>query len=176
VDLAAERVDIACRVGPPRDPDLIARKVTSSRIVTCASPHYLSEFGIPRTPEELRKHRLIGYLRDASRPSDWQFKSGKGTTRLKLPMALSFNTAEPLTLCAMEGQGIVQQVDLLCARAIADGKLVEILREYSCEGPAMNIVYPRATQHLAKVRVFAEFAAELLLNYEARMKRAIAPG
>ena len=177
VDLAAERVDIACRVGPPRDPDLIARKVTSSRIVTCASPTYLSQFGIPRTPEDLRKHRLIGYLRDASRPGDWQFKSGKDIRRLKLPMALSFNTAEPLTLSAMEGQGIVQQVDLLCAKAIADGRLVEILKEYSCEGPAMNIVYPRATQHLAKVRVFAEFAAELLLGYQARFRRtAESPG
>ena len=177
VDLAAERVDIACRVGPPRDPDLIARKVTSSRIVTCASPTYLSQFGIPRTPEDLRKHRLIGYLRDASRPGDWQFKSGKDIRRLKLPMALSFNTAEPLTLSAMEGQGIVQQVDLLCAKAIADGRLVEILKEYSCEGPAMNIVYPRATQHLAKVRVFAEFAADLLLGYQARFRRtAESPG
>ena len=170
VDLAREGVDLACRVGPPRDPDLIARKVTTSRIVTCASPRYLSEHGIPRSPEELRKHRLIGYLRDSARPGEWQFKSGKGVRRLKLPMALAFNTAEPLTLSAMEGQGIVQQVDLLVAKAIADGRLVEILREYSCEGPVMNIVYPRATQHLAKVRVFAEFAAEIMRNYQARAR------
>ena len=38
VDLAKEGVDLACRVGPPRDQDLIAKKVTTSRIVTCASP------------------------------------------------------------------------------------------------------------------------------------------
>ena len=173
VDLQAEGVDVACRVGAVRDPDLIARKVTTSRLVNCASPAYLSAAGIPRTPEDLRKHRLIGYLRnDSARPSEWQFRQGKGTRSLKLPITLAFNTAEPLTLSAMEGQGIVQQVDLLVAKAIADGRLVEILREYSCEGPAMNIVYPRATQHLAKVRVFAEFAAELLLNYEARIRRA----
>jgi LysR family transcriptional regulator for bpeEF and oprC len=173
VDLAAERVDVACRVGPPRDSELIAKKVTTSRLVTCASPTYLSAAGIPRTPEDLRKHRLIGYLRDGgARAIEWQFKSGKGTRSLKLPMALSFNTAEPLTLSAMECQGIVQQVNLLVAKAIADGRLVEVLKEYSCEGPAMNIVYPRATQHLAKVRVFAEFAAELLLDYEARIRRA----
>ena len=171
VDLAREGVDLACRVGPPRDPDLIAKKVTTSRIVTCASPRYLSEHGIPRSPEDLRRHRLIGYLRDSARPGEWQFKSGKGIRKLKLPMALAFNTAEPLTLSAMEGQGIVQQVDLLVAKAIADGRLVEILREFSCEGPVMNIVYPRATQHLAKVRLFAEFAADLLLGYEARLRR-----
>jgi len=172
VDLAKEGVDLACRVGPPRDPELITKKVTTSRIVTCASPRYLSEHGIPRTPEELRKHRLIGYLRDSARPPEWQFKSGKGIRRLKLPMALTFNTAEPLTLSAMDGQGIVQQVDLLVAKAVADGRLVEILREFSCEGPVMNIVYPRSTQHLAKVRVFAEFAAHLLLGHEARFRRA----
>ena len=176
VDLQAERVDVACRVGPVRDPDLIARKVTTSRFVICAAPAYLARAGLPRTPEELRKHRLIGYLRnDSARPSEWQFRHGTGTRGLKLPMALAFNTSEPLTLSAMEGQGIVQQVDLLVAKAIADGRLVEILREYSCEGPTLNLVYPRATQHLAKVRVFAEFAAELLLDYEARIKRLVIP-
>jgi LysR family transcriptional regulator for bpeEF and oprC len=173
VDLQAERVDVACRVGPPRDPELIAKRVTTSRIVTCASPSYLSNAGIPRTPEELRKHRLIGYLRhEAARPADWQFRHGKGIRSLRLPIALAFNHAEPLTLSAIEGQGIVQQVDLLVAKAIADGRLVEILKDYSCEGPALNVVYPRASQHLAKVRVFAEFAAELLLDYEARIRRA----
>ena len=38
--------------------------------------------------------------------------------------------------------------------------------------PTLNVVYPRATQHLAKVRVFAEFAAQLLRGYEARLRRA----
>ena len=70
--------------------------------------------GMPRTPEDLRKHRLIGHLRgDADRPADWQFKQGDGTRSLRLPMALSFNTVEALSISALEGQGIVQQLDLL---------------------------------------------------------------
>ena len=51
------------------------------------------------------------------------------------------------------------------------GRLIEVLNEYSCEGPPLSVVYLRATQHLAKVRVFAEFAADLMRNYEARMRR-----
>jgi len=39
------------------------------------------------------------------------------------------------------------------------------------EGPPLSVIYPRATQHLAKVRVFAEFAGDLMRNYEARMRR-----
>jgi len=172
VDMQKEGVDVAVRVGRVRDPDLIAKRVAASRIVTCASPRYLAQAGMPRTPEELRKHRLIGHLRAASsRPAEWQFKHGTGTRTLRLPLALSFNTVEALSISALEGQGIVQQLDLLVGGYVAEGRLVELLREYSCEGPPLSVIYPRATQHLAKVRVFAEFAGDLMRNYEARMRR-----
>jgi LysR family transcriptional regulator for bpeEF and oprC len=173
VDLVAERVDVAVRAGPVRDPDLIAKKVATSRLVTCASPAYLSSAGVPRAPEDLRKHRLIGYLRsDSSRANEWRFKFGDVVRDVKLPFSLSFNSIEPLGISAFEGQGIVQLNDLVASYPIAQGKLVEVLREYSCEGPSLSVVYPRATQQLAKVRVFAEFAADLLRGYEARLRRA----
>ena len=172
VDLVAERVDVAVRAGPVRDPNLIAKKVATSRLVTCASPDYLSRAGFPRTPEDLRKHRLIGYLRqDTTRPSDWRFKIGNAVKDMKLPFSLSFNSIEPLGTSAFEGQGIVQLNDLVASHPIAQGRLVEVLREYSCEGPSISIVYPSATQHLAKVRVFAEFAGDLLRGYEARLRK-----
>jgi LysR family transcriptional regulator for bpeEF and oprC len=165
-------ISLEVRSGKVRTPDLIAKRISASRVVTCAAPRYIANAGIPRTPEELRKHRLIGYLRSAAaRPSEWQFKQGSGTRSLRLPMALSFNTVEAVTLSALEGQGIVQQLDLLVNGYIADGRLVELLNDFSCAGPPLSVVYLRATQHLAKVRVFAEFAADLMRNYEARMRR-----
>jgi DNA-binding transcriptional LysR family regulator len=172
VDMQREGVDVAVRVGKVRDPDLIAKRIASSRIVTCASPRYLAQAGMPRTPEDLRKFRLIGQLRaTSSRPAEWQFKHGADTRSIRLPMAVSFNTVEALSISALEGQGIVQQLDLLVGGYVAEGRLVELLREYSCEGPPLSVIYPRATQHLCKVRVFAEFAADLMRNYEARMRR-----
>lgn len=171
VDLQAEGVDVALRSGKVRTPELIARQVATTRVVTCAAPKYLAHAGIPRSPEELRKHRLIGYLRkEAARPSEWHFASGNGSQAMRLPMALSFNTVEAVAASALEGQGIAQQVDLLVGAYIADGRLIEVLNEYSCPGPPLSVVYLRATQHLAKVRVFAEFAADLMRNYEARMR------
>ncbi|HEU4590618.1 MAG TPA: LysR family transcriptional regulator [Steroidobacteraceae bacterium] len=175
VDVLAEGVDVAVRVGRLNLPDLIARRIASSRLLTCASPKYLAQAGMPRTPEDLRKHRLIGHLRgEQTRPAEWVFRQGKGTKSMRLPMALSFNTVDALSVSALEGQGIVQQLDLLVGGHIAEGRLVELLREYSCEGPPLAVVYGRATQHLAKVRVFAEFAADLMRNYEARMRRRAA--
>jgi len=176
VDVAAEHVDVAVRVGKVKSPDLIAKRIAASRLLTCASPKYLAQHGMPHTPEELRKHRLIGHLRgDGTRPADWQFKQGNGTRSIKLPMALSFNTVDALTASALESQGIVQQLDLLVSSYLGEGRLVEVLRDYSCEGPPLSVIYQRATQHLAKVRVFAEFAADLMRNYEARMRRRAEP-
>lgn len=176
VDIAADRVDVALRVGKLNSPDIIAKQVATSRLLTCASPKYLAQHGVPRTPEDLRKHRLIGHLRgNATRPADWQFKEGDGSHSLRLPMALSFNTVDALTSSALDGQGMVQQLDLLVSSYLAEGKLVEVLREHSCEGPPLSVIYPKATQHLAKVRVFAEFAGDLMRNYEARMRRRAEP-
>jgi LysR family transcriptional regulator for bpeEF and oprC len=170
VDLAAEHIDVVLRSGEVKTPDLIARRIATSRLVTCAAPSYLERHGMPRTPAELRNHRTIGFLRtDTSRPSEWKFRQGRdGVQKLKLAFALAFNTSEPMVSSAYEGQGIIQTTDLLLGRAFAEGRLVELLKEYSCEGPPLSVVYPRATQHLAKVRVFAEFAAEIMRKYQAR--------
>jgi LysR family transcriptional regulator for bpeEF and oprC len=172
VDLAAEHIDVVLRSGEIRSPDLIAKRITSSRLVTCAAPSYIARHGMPQTPADLRQHRTIGFLRaDTSRPSEWKFKQGRdGIQKLKLSFALSFNTSEPMVMSAYEGQGIIQTTDLLLGRAIAEGRVIEILKEYSCEGPPLSVVYPRATQHLAKVRVFAEFAAEIMRKYQARAR------
>jgi len=172
VDLAAEHIDVVLRSGEVKTPDLIARRVATSRMVTCAAPSYLARYGVPRTPADLRNHRTIGFLRsDNSRPADWKFKQGReGVQKLKLNFALSFNTSEPMVSSAYEGQGIIQTTDLLLGRGIAEGRIVELLQEYSCEGPPLSVVYPRATQHLAKVRVFAEFAAEIMRKYQARAR------
>ena len=176
VDIAAEHVDVAVRVGKVSSPDIIAKRIAASRLLTCASAKYLAQHGMPRIPEDLRKHRLIGHLRgDGNRPADWQFRHDNGSRSLRLPMALSFNTVDALTTSALDGQGLVQQLDLLVSSYLNEGRLVEVLREHSCEGPPLSVIYPKATQHLAKVRVFADFAGDLMRNYEARMRRAAEP-
>jgi LysR family transcriptional regulator for bpeEF and oprC len=51
VDIASEHVDVAVRVGKVNSPEIIARRIAASRVLTCASPKYLGQHGMPRTPE-----------------------------------------------------------------------------------------------------------------------------
>src|SRR5499426_2225159 len=58
-DLAMREADVAIRLRPPTQPDLIQRKLFSVHFHAYASPDYLKRFGTPRAHEELDKHRIV---------------------------------------------------------------------------------------------------------------------
>ena len=62
-DIVAEGFDVAVRVGVMRDSGLISRKLAGHRTLLCASPRYLAERGIPRSPGELVQHSCLGFQR-----------------------------------------------------------------------------------------------------------------
>jgi LysR family transcriptional regulator, regulator for bpeEF and oprC len=170
IDLIAEEVDLAVRVGKVRDPQLVARRVVSTRLLSCAAPEYLREHGAPADPQELRRHRIIGYLGASShRARRLLFQRGPVRKQLSLPFNVAFNSVEAQISAAIRGAGIVQAVDLAVAEALAAGKLELVLREWSAPGAPISIVCRGALRNSAKIRVFADFAAELLLQYRRRV-------
>jgi LysR family transcriptional regulator for bpeEF and oprC len=170
VDLIEEEIDLVVRVGAVREPHLIARRVVTTRLLTCASPEYLRAHGVPAEPEELRRHRLVGLLGPASRrPRPWYFQRGALRRRLQLPFNVAFNSVEAQIMAANRGAGIVQSMDLVVAEALAAGKLEVILADWSAPGAAISVVCRRALRDSPKIRVFADFAAELLRQYRQRV-------
>ncbi len=63
VDLFEHGIDLAIRGGEITDQSLVARKIGMVRRVTVASPAYLEATGVPRTPNDLRRHNCIVYTR-----------------------------------------------------------------------------------------------------------------
>lgn len=60
VDMIEQRVDISLRVNLQlADTNLIAHPLTAWPMVLCAAPRYLSQHGVPETPQELVQHRRI---------------------------------------------------------------------------------------------------------------------
>ncbi len=176
IDLIAEEVDVAVRVGPVKDKNLVARGVCRTRVLTCASPEYLAKHGTPTDPEQLRQHRLIGLLSNTTgHPRKWLFQKGPVRKALKLPFTLAFNAHEAPISAAIRGVGIVQTVDVLVAEATASRRLEVILKDWSAEGTPLSIVYPAAQRGSTKVRVFADFAADLLLQMRKRVDQILAP-
>ena len=175
VDLVAERVDVALRVGNLQQSGLVARRVAQINIVTCAAPTYLADHGEPQTPDDLRQHRLLATSPPGGGTPDWSFAAPYTSRRLKLHFAMLFNAAEAPVIAAAAGLGITRTVDVLVAEYLSRGELKLILNDFVVPGPPMSLVYPSAGHQSPKVRVFSDFAAELIRRYREIVRSWIDP-
>jgi LysR family transcriptional regulator for bpeEF and oprC len=177
VDLVAERVDVALRVGPVQQSGLVTRRIARINIVTCAAPAYLADHGEPKTPDDLRNHRLLGLTPAAGGTPEWNFPAPYSARRLKLQFALQFNSAEAPIIAAAAGLGITHTADLIVAEYVGRGELKLILEDYVLPGPPVSLVYPSAGHQSPKVRVFSDFAADLLRRWHEIVRQWLsAPG
>ena len=53
--------DVAVRLTPPRQADLIQRHLLTMHMHIYAAASYIKKMGLPSTPEELDEHRIIVY-------------------------------------------------------------------------------------------------------------------
>lgn len=108
IDPIQEGVDIAIRIGLLQDSALIARKVCDQQYVLCASPEYLERYGIPDSPEDLKKHLCLVY-KGLSGTQRWYFRQEHNDKPIVLEPqgTLRSNNAEVLVAAALEGKGIV---------------------------------------------------------------------
>jgi len=175
VDLVAERVDVAVRVGGLQQAGLVARRVVQINLVTCASPTYLADQGEPETPEDLHRHRLLAVTPAGGGTPEWTFPAPYTARKLKLHFGLQFNAAEGPIIAAAAGLGIAHTADLLVAEYVARGELKLILNDYAMPGPQISLVYPSAGHQRPKVRVFSDFAADLLRRWHGVVQRWLDP-
>jgi len=173
VDLVAERVDVAVRGGTVTDPNLVVRRAVGSRWITCAAPAYLDRKGWPQSPDDLAAHDLIG-SRTTRTPQgrDWVFQVGQRQLSLAPAFRTTCDSPEALLVAAAHGAGIIQTVDLLAAPALQQRQLIVLLPGTAVRGPPVSVVYPRAGQGLAKVRVFTDFTISLLRRWQRRVAAA----
>ena len=160
VDLLADDFDVAIRIGPLRDSDLIARRLTSIALWTCASPAYLAARGTPATVADLRSHELIGRL---DRRSTWRFRAPGGVTQ-DVEVVPGTVIPEPAVLkpVLIGGAGIGRLPAFYAADVVADGTLVRLLPGYEDDSVDVHALYPSHRSLSAKVRVFVDALAEHL--------------
>ena len=59
LDLAMREADVAIRMHPPKQPDLVQRHLMTMQWDVVASPEYLKKHGVPQRAEDLDAHRLV---------------------------------------------------------------------------------------------------------------------
>lgn len=160
VDLVEEGVDIALRLGQPPDSRLVARKLVTGMMVTCAAPAYLQRHGIPRRPKDLDRHNCARFVVPSTGIArDWQFQDDGRAYTLAVSGSFTFDHAECLVEAATAGTAIIQMPTYVIGEALREGRLEPILTQFMIESPALWMMYPQNRHLTPRVRAFVDFMA-----------------
>ncbi|WP_434577095.1 LysR family transcriptional regulator [Pseudomonas sp. Z5-35] len=156
VDLVGEGFDLEIRVGDDLPGQHLGRKLASNRRVLCASPDYLERRGEPRSLDDLNAHDCLVLKERNNAFGMWTLtKSGQEET-VRVGGPLSSNSGEIVLEWALSGGGILLR-SMWDVRAMLDqGRLVQVLPEYS-QSADVWAVYPTRLSQSAKLRVCVEF-------------------
>lgn len=161
LDLVAEGMDLAVRIGRLPDSALVAIPVGVARRMLCASPAYLKRAGAPRSPEELAAHRCVASSGPA-RGFQWQLGSGKQAKLVKVRPAFSSNQIAAAIDAAVSGLGIGQFLDYQVQAHVASGRLKRILLDFEPPAQPINLVHPHARLPSPNVRAFIDWGVPRL--------------
>jgi LysR family transcriptional regulator for bpeEF and oprC len=176
VELVEEGVDCAVRGGNLGDSSLIARRVGVLNFATCAAPAYLARYGTPTHPSELIRHRCVNYFSSKTgKIYDWDFTRDGERIEVPLPGLIALNDSNAYVQAGLAGLGIVQMADFSLAEHVKQGRLIQILPEWSIDSVPIHVVYPQNRHLSAKVRVFVEWVADLFASHPTMRMRPLAP-
>lgn len=158
LNLVADNIDVALRVGRLVDSNLVARKIATAKRIIVASPAYLDRFGRPQQLSELATHNCLQYSL-LSTGSRWAFTSGEtvavnGNFRADSPNALRAG--------ALAGIGIALNARWLFEKQIESGALEVVLPDYEPEQMPIQVVLPSGRYIAARTRIFIDYVTAAL--------------
>ncbi|MCW5658940.1 MAG: LysR family transcriptional regulator [Burkholderiaceae bacterium] len=156
VDLVEEGIDLALRVAASLDGRYVARPVALARAGVFAAPAYLRQYGCPRKPEELARHRALVFLEPRLR-DEWMFERDARSVRVKLDGFMTSNFGAALSAAGAAGAGVVIAPSFVTRTDVAAGRLQRLLPDWTVL-PALHVyaIYPHRRFLAAKVKACIE--------------------
>lgn len=156
LDLSMREADVAIRLTAPTQSDLIQRRLMTMKYHVFAAPSYLQKHGMPRTVEDLDRHRLVVFGEDARPPVptlNWLLEAGVKDGG-KRKAFLKVNSTYGIFRAVQSGIGIGALPHYLNRET---GNLVEILPEVT--GPELDLylVFPEELRHSNRIALFRDF-------------------
>src|SRR3954470_19101390 len=148
VDIVAERFDAGVRLGEQVAKDMIAVRIGPElRMAAVAAPAYLAGRTPPATPHDLAAHDCINLrLRTMGGLYAWEFEKDGRELRVRVEGRLVCNDVDLITQAALDGFGIAFLPDDHVADAVAEGRLVRMLEDWTPPFPGFHLYYPSRRQ------------------------------
>lgn len=169
VDLIEEGIDLVIRIGELADSSgLVARRLTTQKLVICAAHDYVQRHGAPANLAEVNQHPcVVGFRR--YQPISWLIRSEEGKMiRFTPPPTHEFADGDAMLAATLAGCGLSQLPLWLVKPYIDSGELQEILPVHSGGEIPISALWPKSRQLLPKIRyvvdTLVQAAADGLLD------------
>ncbi|MAZ15883.1 LysR family transcriptional regulator [Oricola sp.] len=156
IDMVEQGLDLAIRFGEPREPNLIARRLGTMRMIVVASKQYLERWGRPATPDELRNHSCLVFS-GISDADQWPFIEDNQTRYVGVNWRVRINNSDALRQAVLSGLGIAMMPSWQFPDLWENETLETLFDEYETTSLPMYAVYPSRRHTPAKVRAMIEF-------------------
>jgi DNA-binding transcriptional LysR family regulator len=156
LDLSMREADVAIRMAPPRQPELIQRHLMTVHMHVYAAPSYIKRYGLPKSPEDLEQHKVIVYGEETRPPVpdvNWLLKLGVKGDGLRRP-SLTVNNVYAIQRATQAGLGLAALPEFMVQ---GTSNLVRVMPDI--EGPRIDayFVYPEELRNSKRIQVFRDF-------------------
>ncbi|VAW67540.1 Transcriptional regulator, LysR family [hydrothermal vent metagenome] len=156
-DILDEEIDIAIRVGPLVDSNLIAQKLWEMEYVICANNEYVRKYGIPKNPEDIKSHHSL-IFRSQQIPLVFRHRETAGESKINVQSRLISNDIKFTLHAVCSGVGIACLPRMFVNKKLEAGDLTELLVDYELVNKkTVYAIYP-SKRYLPK-------KTQLLINY-----------
>jgi len=156
IDLIAEGIDVAVRLGKLADSGHMATRVGGFQRWLVASPECVARHGMPDSPEALAALPHIALTVMPQPYSTLLYKDGKEHQLRWTNTVFATNTATACRAAALAGAGAMSASDFSIGSDVAAGRLVRLLPDWELASSDIHALFPASPHRLQKVRVFID--------------------
>lgn len=143
VDIVSGGFDAGLRLADSIPRDMIAVPFGKPvKFVCVASPDYLKQAGMPKTPDELMRHRCIGHRLPGGKLYRWDFERAGRALVIDAPSAVILDDEELMVEAAAKGLGIAYVANAAATAALKAKQLREVLADWMPAEEALAVYYP----------------------------------
>ena len=156
LDLSTRQADIGIFMRRPKQLNYIQRKLVDINYYIYGSTKYLDKYGIPKTINDLNKHRFISFGKGAPSPvfnPDWALKLGVKDNK-KRKSIMKVNSVMGLLLAVESGVGLAALPEYLVSSST---NVVKVLPNSAGPITEAHFVYPESLKNVARVQAFRNF-------------------
>ena len=156
LDLSIRQADIGIFMRRPKQLNYIQRKLVDINYYIYGSTKYLDKYGIPKTINDLNKHRFISFGKGAPSPvfnPDWALKLGVKDNK-KRKSIMKVNSVMGLLLAVESGVGLAALPEYLVSSST---NVIKVLSNSAGPITEAHFVYPQSLKNVARVQAFRNF-------------------